>query len=102
MFASPAMANMQSILVGHLVRNLLVASCPFVGRCPTEVGRCPSSPVMHKNSDVIHAEFDYNIIDCCKVDATIQLLGRWSSDSYARYIRTPRHKLCHISQCLSS
>ena len=35
-------------------------------------------------------------------DATIQLLGRWSSDSYARYIRIPRHELCHISQCLSS
>jgi hypothetical protein len=26
-------------------------------------------------------------------DATIQQLGRWRSDSYVRYIRTPRHQL---------
>ncbi len=24
-------------------------------------------------------------------DATIQILGRWKSDCYTRYIRTPRH-----------
>lgn len=34
-------------------------------------------------------------------DATIQILGRWKSDSYARYIRSPRHTLTGISQVLT-
>ena len=35
-------------------------------------------------------------------DATIQILGRWSSDSYTRYIRTPRQNLASMSQLLAS
>lgn len=31
---------------------------------------------------------------------TIQMLGRWSSDAYKLYIRTPRHKLAEMSQRL--
>ena len=34
-------------------------------------------------------------------DATIQTLGRWSSDSYTRYIRIPRHQLAGLSKILS-
>ena len=35
-------------------------------------------------------------------DATIQILGRWSSDSYTRYIRTPRQTLASMSQLLAT
>lgn len=35
-------------------------------------------------------------------DATIQLLGRWASDSYTRYIRTPRQELSSVSQLLAN
>ena len=31
-------------------------------------------------------------------DAVIQMLGRWSSDSYTRYIRIPRNHLAHLSK----
>ena len=34
-------------------------------------------------------------------DATIQTLGRWSSNSYTRYIRIPRHQLAGLSKTLS-
>ena len=34
-------------------------------------------------------------------DATIQLLGRWASDSYTRYIRTPRQELAGLSRWLA-
>lgn len=34
-------------------------------------------------------------------DATIQLLGRWASDSYTRYIRPPRQELASLSQVLT-
>ena len=30
-------------------------------------------------------------------DTTIQILGRWSSDSYTRYIRTPRELSLHVA-----
>lgn len=30
-------------------------------------------------------------------DAIIQLLSRWHSDSYLRYICTPRHELTHVT-----
>jgi site-specific recombinase XerD len=33
-------------------------------------------------------------------ETTIQALGRWSSDSYKRYIRLPRKELANISQLL--
>ena len=33
-------------------------------------------------------------------DATVQILGRWSSDSYKRYIRVPRDELAQLSQDL--
>ena len=33
-------------------------------------------------------------------DAVIQTLGRWSSDSYTRYIRIPRNDLAHLSKTL--
>ena len=33
-------------------------------------------------------------------EATIQALGRWSSDSYKRYIRLPQEELSHISSQL--
>ena len=35
-------------------------------------------------------------------NATIQMLGRWASDSYTRYIRTPRQNLASLSQCLAT
>ena len=35
-------------------------------------------------------------------DATIQMLGRWQSDSYAHYIRTPQHELIRISRFLAN
>ena len=35
-------------------------------------------------------------------DATIQLLGRWASDSYTRYIRTPRQELAGLSRALAN
>ena len=34
-------------------------------------------------------------------DATIQLLGRWASDSYTRYVRTPRQELSSLSRVLA-
>ena len=34
-------------------------------------------------------------------DATIQTLGRWSSDSYKRYIRVPRDELAQLSRALA-
>ena len=34
-------------------------------------------------------------------DATIQLMGRWMSDSFCRYVRIPRHQLAGISRILS-
>lgn len=34
-------------------------------------------------------------------DATIQLLGRWRSDSYIRYVRPARQELAHLSRSLS-
>ena len=35
-------------------------------------------------------------------DSVIQLLGRWKSDSFNRYNRTPTHSLAHTSQLLAS
>ena len=35
-------------------------------------------------------------------DATIQMLGRWHSDSYTRYIRTPRQDLSQLSRLLAN
>lgn len=35
-------------------------------------------------------------------DATIQLLGRWKSDSYCRYVRPPGQALANITRVLSS
>ena len=34
-------------------------------------------------------------------DATIQMLGRWKSDAYKRYIRTPREQLASLSARLA-
>ena len=34
-------------------------------------------------------------------DATIQLLGRWRSDSYCQYILTPRGRLSNVSRILT-
>ena len=34
-------------------------------------------------------------------DAVIQILGRWRSDSFNKYIRTPRYSLAHTSQLLA-
>ena len=34
-------------------------------------------------------------------DATIQMLGRWKSDAYRRYIKTPREQLAGLSACLA-
>lgn len=34
-------------------------------------------------------------------DATIQLLGRWRSDSYIRYVRPAHQELAHLSRSLS-
>ena len=34
-------------------------------------------------------------------DATIQILGRWSSDSYKRYIRVPRDELAQLARTLA-
>lgn len=34
-------------------------------------------------------------------DGTIQVLGRWKSDSYTRYIRIPRQELARISSTLA-
>lgn len=34
-------------------------------------------------------------------DATIQTLGRWKSDSYARYIRIPREELAQLAPRLA-
>ena len=34
-------------------------------------------------------------------DATIQLLGRWRSDSYVRYVRTPRQELAYMTRLLT-
>ena len=35
-------------------------------------------------------------------ESTVQLLGRWASDSYKRYIRIPREELASISQTLAN
>ncbi len=35
-------------------------------------------------------------------DSVIQLLGRWKSDSFNRYNRTPTHSLAHTSQLFAS
>ena len=35
-------------------------------------------------------------------DATIMMLGRWRSNAYQRYIRTPREQLASFSRVLSS
>ena len=34
-------------------------------------------------------------------DATIKMLGRWKSDAYTRYIRTPRAQLAAYTQLLA-
>lgn len=34
-------------------------------------------------------------------DATIQILGRWSSDSYKKYIRVSPNELAQISRTLA-
>lgn len=34
-------------------------------------------------------------------DATIQLLGRWQSDSFVRYVRPPRTDLAKLSRVLA-
>ena len=35
-------------------------------------------------------------------DATIQIMGRWASDSFTRYIRSPEKDLASLSQCLAT
>ena len=35
-------------------------------------------------------------------DSTIQTLGRWASDSFARYIRIPRDELAEVSSVINS
>lgn len=39
---------------------------------------------------------------CGLSDATIQMLGRWKSDSFMRYIRTPRQELAALSRRLAT